>query len=79
MKRETFMYEVYERWSLFSWDRCLFCRYEFRREKVYELMLHNSSVYSCSNCSTSKKNFIDKFAGITSVMPKQASITKKGK
>lgn len=49
--------DIYNHYSVFFWQTCLFCEQEFRREKGYRFQLQCNSpwVYSCSECSSSKE------------------------
>lgn len=69
MNRQSRKYEIYSRWPVFFWQECVFCNKEFRREPMYELMLWNSSVHSCTVCSPTKRDFEKKWARAISTRP----------
>lgn len=62
MKRnsQTLKHEIFSHYGLFTWQECLFCKEEFRRENGYRFTLNNRYwSYSCEDCSCSKSHCSD--------------------
>lgn len=57
MKRDKLVNEIFPHYSVFSWEQCVLCGQEFRREKGWRMTAWNRWLYSCGTCSPTKEVF----------------------